>query len=75
MPEPVANNEPRGDDSFPYEMFYKTRNIALEDDLMDAAKRAATMELTDDQRLICRHSVRGYSLESKKWRKSCPSFR
>jgi hypothetical protein len=68
--DPDAEKDPKKDGSFTFENYvmYMEHYRLLNDAISGAMSHAANVKLTNDQLLICRHLVRGYSLKAKKWR-------
>jgi hypothetical protein len=60
---------PREDNAFEPNIIYANEYAAMDKAISTVAKKASEVELTDDQLLLCKHLVRGYSLKLKKWRK------
>jgi hypothetical protein len=70
-PDADADQDFKVDDAYAYETMYMDQYRLLNDAISGATSRgteAAKVGLTQDQLLICRHLVRGYSLKIKKWR-------
>jgi hypothetical protein len=58
---------PYENNAFEANIMYANKYVALENAISSVAKKASETKLTDDQLLLCRHLVRGYSLKLKKW--------
>jgi hypothetical protein len=50
-------------------IMYANKYVAMDNAISTITKKASEVELTEDQLLLCKHMVRGYSLKLKKWRK------
>lgn len=50
-------------------IIYANKYVALDNAISSVAKKASEVKLTEDQLMLCKDMVRGYSLKLKKWRK------
>jgi hypothetical protein len=71
-PDADANKDFKEDDAHNCENMYMDQYRILDNAILGATSggtEATKVKLTEDQLLLCRHLVRGYSLKIKKWRK------